>query len=270
MPSSGLHTGKGDLTEMPNPALGGLLMFKPALLLFSILTLFLLGCTGQQGPQGIQGPQGERGDQGIQGERGEQGERGLPGTQGAQGMPGPEGERGEQGVQGRRGEQGEQGIQGIQGERGQQGPPGEPGKGIELPFMFYALDDLNRIAPNLEEELGGSWESYESVGAGQVSQLTTPNGYVRYVHEHNYWTLEAATADPAQHERLIAGFLRAIDPNAAAQRVAERVVANRTASGRGCQGPRMLSLYTYQDDDGEWFTNFWPVLSEGYDINPAC
>lgn len=248
-------------------------MFKPALLLFSILTLFLLGCTGQQGPQGIQGPQGERGNQGVQGVRGEQGERGLPGAQGAQGIQGIKGEQGEQGVQGRRGEQGERGLQGIPGEKGEQGVqglPGAPGKGIELPVMFYTLDDLNRIAPRLEEELGGTWDNYESRGGDWVSQLTTSYGYVRYIHDRGDWHLVVATAGPATHERLIAGFLRAIDPAAAAQRVAERVVANRTANGRGCQGPRMLELYTYQNDDGEWATFVNPVLSEFYSTHPAC
>ncbi len=139
-----------------------------------------------------------------------------------------------------------------------------------MPVMFYTLDDLNRIAPRLEEELGGSWESYESTSGSWISQLTTPYGYARYNHNEDYWILPVATADPATHERLIAGFLRAVDPASAAQRVAERVVANRTASGRSCQGPRMLELSTLQINDGEWATFVNPVLSEFYDINPAC
>ena len=238
---------------------------------FLLLVILLLGCTGpegEQGPQGIQGPQGERG---IQGERGEQGERGLPGPQGIQGPRGAEGERGEQGVQGRRGEQGEQGPQGIQGEQGQQGPQGEQGEGIELPLMFYTLDDLNRIAPRLEVEMGGgTWEVYENNAGGQTASLTTSDGYVHYVYGSGIWYVEAATSDPEQHERLIAGFLRSVDPAAAAQRVAERAVSNRTASGRSCQGPRMLELFTFQDSEGAWTTAFNSVLTEFYSTHPAC
>ncbi len=245
-------------------------MFK--FLPFLLLVILLLGCTGPQGTQGIQGPQGERGDQGVQGVRGEQGERGLPGAQGAQGIQGIKGEQGEQGVQGRRGEQGERGLQGIpgeKGEQGEQGTPGAPGKGIELPVVFYTLDDLNRIAPRLEEELGGTWSTYETISGDWAAQLTSSDGYTRYLPDRGYWLVEAATADTAQHERLIAGFLRAIDPAAAAQRVAQRVVSNR-ASERSCQGPRMLELSTYQNDDGEWITFFNPVLSEFYGVYPAC
>ena len=138
-----------------------------------------------------------------------------------------------------------------------------------MPVMFYTLDDLNRIAPNLEEELGGTWSRVET-DAGHWATLTTSDGYVFYSYEGGWWFVQAATAVPAQHERLVAGFLRAVDPAAAAQRVAERVVSNRTASVRSCQGPRMLELETSQNDDGEWITFFLPVLNEFYSTNPAC
>ena len=138
-----------------------------------------------------------------------------------------------------------------------------------LPDVFYTLDDLNRIAPNLEEELGGTWERLGDAPSGWA-RLTTPDGYAVYSYDTDNWWVEAATTDPAQHERLVAGFLRAVDPAAAAQRVAERVVTNRTASGRSCQGPRMLELYTHQNDDGAWRTFFVPALNEFYSTNPAC
>ena len=249
-------------------------MFK--FLPFLLLVILLLGCTGsqgEQGAQGAQGSQGERGDQGIQGEQGLQGAHGIKGAQGVQGLRGIEGEQGEQGVQGRRGaqgDQGEQGAQGVPGEQGAKGAQGAQGKGIELPVMFYTLGDLNRIAPRLEEELGGAWEAYENTLGSTTIRLTSPAGYVFQGSSDASWYVEAATTDPEQHERLIAGFLRSVDPAAAAQRVAERVVANRTASARSCQGPRMLELYTYQNDDGAWTTFFIPVLSRFYSTHPAC
>ena len=138
--------------------------------------------------------------------------------------------------------------------------------------IIYSLNDLNFIAHGLNEELGGTWSRLpESNGESALALLTTTDGYVGYYYSDGSWAVEATSSSLAQHERLIAGFLRSIGVDTApARRVAEAVVAKRRVDGSSCQGPGSLELYTYRTDDGGWVTFLLPVLNEFYTRNPAC
>ena len=133
--------------------------------------------------------------------------------------------------------------------------------------VIYSLDDLNFIANNLAEEIGGDWDRFSE----GVALLTTTDGYVTYRYDDGYWWVLSLGSSTERHERLIAGFLRSIGVDAApAQRVAEAVVAKRQADGSSCQGPGYLELRTYRNDADNWQTYFTPVLSRFYDKYPAC
>ncbi len=107
------------------------------------------------GPQGLQGEPGIQGPAGPQGEQGTQGDAGPAGSQGEAGPAGPQGPQGPQGEQGI---QGPAGLQGDPGAVGPQGPAGAPGQGI------LALSDLEGIACNQGELVGGVEISSDSTG----------------------------------------------------------------------------------------------------------
>ncbi len=63
-------------------------------LLFSVLAVFLLACTGPAGPPGLPGLPGNPGQPGLQGDPGFPGASGFPGNPGNPGNPGPPGPQG--------------------------------------------------------------------------------------------------------------------------------------------------------------------------------
>lgn len=80
---------------------------KLSILLFSVLTVMLLACTGPAGVPGAPGLPGNPGLPGIQGEPGFPGNPGLPGNPGNPGNPGPPG------IQGPAGPPGPPGVNGV-------------------------------------------------------------------------------------------------------------------------------------------------------------
>ena len=137
---------------------------------------------------------------------------------------------------------------------------------------LYVLPDANELGKGLEDEFDGEWVTWEGDGDAQWSAFVVEEGAVTGAFHTGEWWADTLSEDPADHERLVFGFLRALGadkPKSA--KAAAGVVAGRAVSGSSCTGPGELEMFTYKSEsDGKWTTFFVPVLDPEYEATPSC